>query len=267
MKVLSSRTIAFVVALLVPAVSWAASKNCLTGTAPEVTADPAQIAAVRVLIDSSCPCSNFDGSSGKTHGAYVTCANTIIKDQAAAGALRTQCKGTVKKYYSTSACGMNPATQNVPCVKVSSTTGKITCTITPTDKCVGNGKVTATACPTFTSCVDAADTNKDLMIGNGDSGTCATTCADGTAAFTSTFQAIQKLIFEKHSCNAAPCHGSSAQAGLDLSTDVAYKNLVGVPSTTNSEFNRVQIGDQNRSFLYLKLALSTDPSKIPHGVQ
>jgi hypothetical protein len=127
-----------------------------------------------------------------------------------------------------------------------------------------------TACPSSTTCVDAADTNHDLVIAApGDSGSCAATaasCTDGAVPFSSTFQAIQKVIFEKHSCTQSACHGSSAQGGLDLSTDVAYKNLIDVPSA-NSAFSRVQPGDQNRSFLWLKLAAKTDPSKLPASVQ
>ncbi len=270
MKALSSAVVVVVGVLFAPVMSWGSAKTCLTGAPAEVASDPAQIGAVRTQIDSACPCASFDGSSGKTHGAYVACGNAVIKSQVQLGALRSQCKATVKKYYSKSTCGMNPTMEAVPCVRTSSTSGKVSCAITSAAKCVGQqGTLTNTACSTFTTCVDAADSNHDLVIAApGDSGACAATCADGSASFSSTFQAIQKVIFEKHSCNTSACHGSSAQpqGGLDLSPAVAYKNLIEVPST-ESTFSRVQPGDQNRSFLWLKLAAKTDPSKLPSGVQ
>src|SRR5262249_18301605 len=78
--------------------------------------------------------------------------------------------------------------------------------------------------------------------------------------------AIQSVIFEKHSCTQSVCHGASAQGGLDLSPAVAYQNLVQVQST-NSDLPRVQPGDKDRSFLWLKLAAKTDPTQLPAGVQ
>ena len=92
------------------------------------------------------------------------------------------------------------------------------------------------------------------------------TCAQ-RAAFDSTFKGIQSVIFEKHGCTQQACHGSTAkQGGLDLSPVVAYQNLFQVRSTA-SPFNRVEPGDQRRSFLWLKLAAATDPSQLPPGVQ
>ena len=47
-----------VVALAAP-VRAAVTETCLTGTAPDVMKDAAQIRAVRALIDAACPCSRF----------------------------------------------------------------------------------------------------------------------------------------------------------------------------------------------------------------
>ena len=269
MKALSTRLPAVCALLLVPAACWAAATSCLTGTASEVASDPSQIATVRGVIDSTCPCASYDGSAGKTHATYVSCVSNVIKSQVLAGALRSQCKATVKKYYSVSTCGFTASKRGVPCIKTSATNGKLSCTIASATSCSGQrGTKTYTACPSATTCIDAADTNHDLMIAApGDSGSCAVACAAGAAPFASTFEAIQKVIFEKHSCTQSVCHGSTAQGGLDLSPAVAYRNLIEVPSTDNPEFNRVQPGDQNRSFLWLKLAAKTDPSKLPAGVQ
>jgi len=53
------------------------TKTCLTGTDPAVAADAAQIGAVRSLIDDVCICARFDGTKGKTHSNYVSCAADI----------------------------------------------------------------------------------------------------------------------------------------------------------------------------------------------
>ncbi len=113
--------------------------------------------------------------------------------------------------------------------------------------------------------VDLAATTSD---GRGDVDSLVLTCRCGGNApiFNSTFEAIQKNIFEAHGCNQQACHGSSKQGGLDLSPDVAYQNLFEVPST-ESAFARVQPGDKSRSFLWLKLAAKTDPTQLPVGVE
>ena len=90
-------------------------------------------------------------------------------------------------------------------------------------------------------------------------------CPADATAFNSTFEGIQKIVFANHGCTTSACHGAAKSGGLDLSPEVAYHNLVEAPSTA-SAFSRVQPGDQNRSFLWLKLAAATDPSKIPTGV-
>jgi hypothetical protein len=90
-------------------------------------------------------------------------------------------------------------------------------------------------------------------------------CGGTAPAFRSTFEAIQKNIFETHGCTEQACHGSTKQGGLDLRPDAAYQNLFEAPSSQSS-FNRVQPGDKSRSFLWLKLAAKSDPNQLPPGV-
>jgi hypothetical protein len=78
--------------------------------------------------------------------------------------------------------------------------------------------------------------------------------------FESTWAAIQDAIFERHGCTTALCHGASAQGGLNLSAEVAYQNLVDVHSPLGG-MNRIEPGDQARSFLWLKLAKGTFPDQ------
>ena len=159
--------------LFLPALSWAGTKTCLTGGDPSVAADAGQIAAVRAQVDTTCACAGFDGSPGKTHGKYVACTRSVVNRQVIAGQLRNQCKATVKKYYSTSTCGTPASKNEAPCIKTSAA-GKVSCSVQPTGRCAGSGRV---ACPSFTTCVDAADTNHDGLIGVNDSGACASSAS------------------------------------------------------------------------------------------
>jgi len=155
-----------------PAGVLAAKLTCLTGTDPSVANDRSQITSVRAEIDAQCPCSSFDGSSGKTHPKYVTCANGVIREQVNAGTLRTQCKATVKKYYSASTCGLPVSKGMVPCIKKTAA-GKVTCAIKPSASCVDGRKYRQATCSGFRLCIDAADTNSQGIVDAGDSGACA----------------------------------------------------------------------------------------------
>lgn len=66
-------------------------------------------------------------------------------------------------------------------------------------------------------------------------------------------------IFEQHGCTDALCHGATpGQGGLDLRRDVAWANLVGVPSTIDPAIPRVVPGDDDGSLLFQKLAARTE---------
>jgi hypothetical protein len=72
----------------------------------------------------------------------------------------------------------------------------------------------------------------------------------------STWGAIQ-TIFERHGCTEAICHGGAESGGLDLRSDVAYAELVGVPSAEQPGQLRVLPGDKDESLLWRKLAART----------
>ncbi|HET6334074.1 MAG TPA: hypothetical protein VFG30_12720 [Polyangiales bacterium] len=84
-------------------------------------------------------------------------------------------------------------------------------------------------------------------------------CAD--RKFDSTFAAIQKVVFEGHSCTNDMCHGAATMGGLDLRPDVAYKNLIEVKSTLGTHF-RVMPGVPGESFLFNKLRAATEPDSV-----
>ncbi len=85
-------------------------------------------------------------------------------------------------------------------------------------------------------------------------------CAQGES-YASTFEAIDQVIFERRGCTQSVCHGEAASGGLDLRGDVAYANLIEVPST-ETDLARIVPGDKSRSYLWLKLAAKTRPGTV-----
>jgi hypothetical protein len=85
--------------------------------------------------------------------------------------------------------------------------------------------------------------------------------ATGCATFDSSFEAIQKLVFDRHGCSAAACHGEAKVGGLDLRLEASYEGLVDVAST-NSAQKRVQPGAPGDSYLFQKLRAATEPGSV-----
>ena len=85
--------------------------------------------------------------------------------------------------------------------------------------------------------------------------------------FASTWEAIQTSLFERHGCTTAACHGASpGQGSLDLRSDAAYANLVGVAAAADPAIKRVQPGDPEASMLWRKLAARIrDDVDIPNS--
>ena len=84
---------------------------------------------------------------------------------------------------------------------------------------------------------------------------------NGCTEFESSFQAIQKVVFEGHGCTAQACHGEAKQGELDLRPDAAYQSLVDARSK-GSALARVQPGTAKESYLYLKLRAATEPGSV-----
>lgn len=73
-----------------------------------------------------------------------------------------------------------------------------------------------------------------------------------------TFTEVQDRIFMP-SCALSGCHGNgSASAGMNLDPGNAYGNIVDVPSSERPELDRVEPGDPDASYMYLKV--TGDPS-------
>ena len=74
----------------------------------------------------------------------------------------------------------------------------------------------------------------------------------------STWEASQTLVFDRHACTFAACHGTPPGSGnLDLTPIAAYDDLIGVPSEADAAYLRVAPGAPADSMLWRKLAART----------
>lgn len=86
----------------------------------------------------------------------------------------------------------------------------------------------------------------------------------GTAS--STWELIQKGIFEKHSCDVAYCHGETKLTELDFRAGASYADLVNHPAITSPQgFDRVEPGRPDKSHLYLAMAYRTNDLRLFPG--
>jgi len=81
------------------------------------------------------------------------------------------------------------------------------------------------------------------------------------------FALINNNLFQGSKTSCSKCHSphgtSAAAAGLDLSADKAYQNLVGIASTKSPANLRVKAGDAENSFLYK--VLSTGDNNVHYS--
>lgn len=108
----------------------------------------------------------------------------------------------------------------------------------------------------------ASGTPKSESTSDGDRATQpADASTGGCKTFDSSYAAIQELIFERHGCTAAACHGQAKVGGLDLSAGASWESLVDADSS-NSKNKRVQPGQPTDSFLYQKVQAATEPGSV-----
>ena len=94
--------------------------------------------------------------------------------------------------------------------------------------------------------------------GDGCKSDCTKTNCD---VYPTTYDLIQKAIFENHGCTSSNCHDSAKSGGLDLRAGVSYDNLVDVPSQSVDGYRRVDPGSKNNSLLWINLAARTLPGQ------
>ena len=142
-----------------------AADKCLTGaSAPQ---DRLDIAALRVAVESTCPC-----AAATSRSSYAGCAKGVIKGAVSAVALRKQCKGTAASIEKNSTCG-SPG--RVPCVQSKVSSGRaLGCRVTAAETCTDSATVRRTTCPAATHCIDAGDSNGDGRVAFPDDLRCVT---------------------------------------------------------------------------------------------
>ena len=67
---------------------------------------------------------------------------------------------------------------------------------------------------------------------------------------------VQSEVFNK-SCAFSTCHAGASPSGDMNLVDPSLANIVGVPSSQQPDLNRIEPGDPDRSYLYLKLTQDT----------
>ena len=82
-----------------------------------------------------------------------------------------------------------------------------------------------------------------------------------------TFTRVQTEIFSRQSCTAIGCHDAvGRQQNLRLTPDIAYSQIVGVPSEQMPALLRVEPGDYPNSYLYRKLTgVGITGERMPSG--
>jgi len=79
------------------------------------------------------------------------------------------------------------------------------------------------------------------------------------------FSAVIQEIFNRKGCTSGSCHGSAAEAGLNLSSGSSYNNLVNVQAT-QAPVARVIPGNANDSYIVVKVeGRQTFGARMPVG--
>lgn len=82
--------------------------------------------------------------------------------------------------------------------------------------------------------------------------------------YESTWEGIYDQVIVQYGCAAGACHSSAAVGGLDLSPDVAWENIHEVQAV-GSALDLIEPGDNDASYLWLKLAAKTNPGSVEIG--
>jgi hypothetical protein len=170
--------VAVAVALLF---AWAAPSEaghlaCLAGTDPAAADDWSDLYALRRTIDAACPCEDFDGqAAGRSRRDYDRCVRDVVRAAVDDGALRRQCRHTLRTIYRRVTCGRRPHPvkgERVPCVRTALGSGRVSCSIRFPGSCVDGPRHRQVACADAFACTDAADTSGDRRVDVADSGEC-----------------------------------------------------------------------------------------------
>jgi hypothetical protein len=84
------------------------------------------------------------------------------------------------------------------------------------------------------------------------SGGGAKAAADPKSTSVAKFSEDVQPIFTKK-CAHPSCHGQAQSAGMQLTKGMAYDNIVGVKSTEEPQFDRIDPGQPDSSYMVMKL--------------
>jgi cysteine-rich repeat protein len=121
----------------------------------------------------------------------------------------------------------------------------------------------AVTCPAPVCGNGIQERNEECDDGNDFEGDgCRSDCTKVSCdSFASTYDLIQRAIFENRGCTEAACHGSAQSGGLDLRPEVSYENLIDVVSPMLPTFKRVDPGNKDNSLLWINVAAKTLPQE------
>ena len=104
--------------------------------------------------------------------------------------------------------------------------------------------------------VEECDDGNDYA-GDGCTATCARTNCE---VFPTTYDLIQKAIFENRGCTTDICHGAASIGGLDLRAGASHAALNDVDAFTVPGMKRVTPGNKDASLLWINVAAATRPA-------
>jgi pimeloyl-ACP methyl ester carboxylesterase len=159
------RFVPLVLVLALGALPAVAADRCLTGAS--AAQDRIDVAAVRVAIESACPC-----ATAASNHDHVACARPVVLG---AAGLRRQCWSTVLGMEAMSTCGRS---DRVICLfNRVGRSRPLGCALTRPSRpgtCADSGTTLRRACPAATHCIDAGDSNGDSRIAAPDDLRCVT---------------------------------------------------------------------------------------------
>lgn len=166
-----------------PANAAGSAQACLTGTAPVVANDLAQVNAARQAVQAACPGPVYAAMIRNGRGAYKKCVMAAATGEFLAGRLRAACLRTVRDDETDAVFAYTGDTNPAACLTralAGRKAGQVGCKIVPTTtptgssltRCRSTSTVASQVCFGSARCIDAGDSNRNGYLDAGDTGQC-----------------------------------------------------------------------------------------------